>query len=102
MSWSWERLGRLVGCAMRWVPAATLAATVLMLALPARAELLVIAPHPDDDVITSAGVIARARARGESVRVVYMTNGDATGVSAGLTRQGEAVVAQSILGVPED
>jgi LmbE family N-acetylglucosaminyl deacetylase len=67
-----------------------------------QAKILIVAPHPDDDLITSAGVIARAVARGEAVRVVYMTNGDYLGVSNGYLRQGEAVSGESILGIPED
>lgn len=66
------------------------------------AQVLVISPHPDDDVITSAGVISRAVERGESVKVVYMTNGDSEGIQVGYVRQGEAVTAQGYLGVPEN
>ncbi len=68
----------------------------------ARADLLVIAPHPDDDIITAAGVAARARAAGETVWVLYMTNGDLAGFTSGLVREDEAVAAQAVLGVPED
>jgi LmbE family N-acetylglucosaminyl deacetylase len=68
----------------------------------AHADLLVIAPHPDDDIITSAGLIARARAAGETVWVLYMTNGDVLGYTSGLMREDEAVAAQALLGVPED
>ncbi len=35
-------------------------------------SILVIAPHPDDDVITAAGIISRA----SDVRIAYITNGD--------------------------
>lgn len=66
------------------------------------ASILVVAPHPDDDVITSAGVIYRALQRGEQVRVVYMTNGDFYNLQAGYQRQGEAVAGDGILGVAED
>ncbi|MCU7865386.1 MAG: PIG-L family deacetylase [Candidatus Thiodiazotropha sp. (ex Lucinoma borealis)] len=70
-----------------------------MLALPcvslqAIASILVVAPHPDDDIIISSGVIADAVSRGEQVTVVFMTNGDIFGVAEGLVRQSEAVDAQ--------
>jgi LmbE family N-acetylglucosaminyl deacetylase len=64
--------------------------------------ILVIAPHPDDEIITSSGVISRALRRGEQVHVVYLTNGDFYGTDAGIVRQGEAVASQSVLGVGED
>ena len=40
-------------------------------------NLLVIAPHPDDEALGAAGLIQRVRAAGGSVRVVLMTSGDA-------------------------
>lgn len=65
--------------------------------------LLVVAPHPDDDLLMAAGVIANAKARGEQVKIVFMTNGDADGQSAGNVRQNEAVNAQiQNLGTTED
>lgn len=81
--------------------------TVFLLALfcarEASARILVIAPHPDDDIITSAGVIYNAVKRGEPVKVVYMTNGDLYGTAIGYQREGEAVNAQvNNLGPVED
>jgi len=67
------------------------------------ASILVMAPHPDDDIITSSGVISRALRRGEQVHVAYLTNGDLSyGVEGGLLREGEAVAGQGVLGVGED
>jgi uncharacterized repeat protein (TIGR02543 family) len=67
------------------------------------ASVLVVAPHPDDDIITSAGVINRAVERGEEVRVVYMTNGDYYGgASVGYLRQAEAVSGENVLGMSEN
>jgi LmbE family N-acetylglucosaminyl deacetylase len=43
-------------------------------ALPA--DILIIAPHPDDAVLCCAGIIQQAQARGETVRVVNVTDGD--------------------------
>ncbi len=68
----------------------------------ALASVLVIAPHPDDDIITSSGVIVRALRRGEQVHVVYLTNGDLLGTDIGLVRQGEAVAGEGVLGVGEN
>jgi len=69
---------------------------------PARADLLIVAPHPDDDLITSAGLILRARQAGEVVWVLFMTNGDVMGMDSGRQRQDEAVAALDLLHVPED
>ena len=70
------------------------------------AKILVVAPHPDDEIILASGIIAGAVERGEPVRIVYMTNGDHyTGVprvADGYIRQGESVTAQAYLGVIED
>jgi len=75
----------------------------LFCAREASARILVIAPHPDDDIITSAGVIYSAVKRGEPVKVVYMTNGDLYGTAIGYQREGEAVNAQvNNLGPTED
>jgi len=40
-------------------------------------RLLIIAPHPDDDVLGVGGEMAVAARRGDSVLVVYLTSGDA-------------------------
>ena len=66
------------------------------------AKILVLSPHPDDDILLASGIVYRAVERGEPVRIVYMTNGDYTGVAMGYTRQGEAVAAQAYLGVLEN
>ena len=39
-------------------------------------RVLILAPHPDDDIIGCAGVIQRALKSGSKVRVVYITCGD--------------------------
>ena len=64
-------------------------------------SVLVVAPHPDDDLLYAAGVVANALAAGDSVKVVYMTNGDNEGVSGGLLRENEAVAGQAEIGTPE-
>jgi LmbE family N-acetylglucosaminyl deacetylase len=79
-------------------------ALALLAASSARADYLVVAPHPDDDIITSAGVIYRARQNGIVVWVAYMTNGDfyPEGVTWGRRRGDEAVAGQAQLSVAAD
>lgn len=48
-------------------------------------RLLIVAPHPDDDVLGCGGLMAAAAAQGIPVRVVYLTSGDAFTVAAALT-----------------
>ncbi|HXX33265.1 MAG TPA: PIG-L family deacetylase, partial [Thermodesulfobacteriota bacterium] len=65
-------------------------------------NILVVSPHPDDDVLMMSGIIYRAVQNGDTVHVVYMTNGDALGISVGYTREGEAVVGEGYLGMIEN
>jgi LmbE family N-acetylglucosaminyl deacetylase len=44
-------------------------------------RLLVLAPHPDDEVVGCAGLMQRAQAAGASVRVAFLTYGDANEMS---------------------
>ena len=81
-------------------------------------DLLVFAPHPDDEVIGCAGVIQRSLASGKSVRIVFSTNGDGYPKAAsvllgkpereltpddyarlGETRKREAIAAAEVLGL---
>jgi LmbE family N-acetylglucosaminyl deacetylase len=67
-------------------------------------NILVVAPHPDDDVIGCGGSIAKHVSLGHSVHVVYMTSGDAGSIkisknTLGNTREQEALDALKILGV---
>lgn len=48
-------------------------------------RLLIVAPHPDDEVLGCGGLIATAVAQGIPVRVVYLTSGDGFTVAAALT-----------------
>lgn len=50
--------------AHRWVP-------------PAERSMVVVVPHPDDEVLIAGGLIARQRDRGVTVRIVAVTNGEA-------------------------
>lgn len=82
-------------------------------------RLLVIAPHCDDEVISSAGLVQGVLARGGQVRVAIVTNGDGsfTGtmaefkrlypsardyVRAGMARQEESLRALQLLGLSEE
>ncbi len=80
-------------------------------------RILVIAPHPDDEVLGCAGVIQKAVEMKIPVRVVFLTNGDSNQWSflvyrkhpvvmpgavekMGLVRHDEAIAAAKILGLP--
>jgi LmbE family N-acetylglucosaminyl deacetylase len=64
--------------------------------------VLVVAPHPDDEVLIAAGIIARARRVGLPVDVAVMTNGGLSCGRDGGQRQAESVAALARLGVDED
>lgn len=83
-----------------------------------RVDLLVFAPHPDDETIGAGGAIQQALAAEKDVRVVFVTNGDgypraasvllgkpieelgpADYLSLAATRQREAVSAAAWLGL---
>jgi LmbE family N-acetylglucosaminyl deacetylase len=49
-------------------------------------RILVVAPHPDDEVLGAGGLIQQACATGAAVRVVYLTNGDHNQVAFKLYR----------------
>jgi len=79
-------------------------------------RILVLVPHPDDDILSTAGTIQQALEKGIPIRVVFFTNGDFNETSFALytknvtldpvnalrlgeTRREEATIAQGILGV---
>ena len=108
-------LGRPSACSHRrhaavFLSTALLAFAAIMLLMGAHAptaqaaskSILIVAPHPDDDVVMASGVLANALAAGDTVTVVYMTNGDDSGTAEGFTRQAQAVASQVQLGTPED
>ncbi|MBL8918041.1 MAG: PIG-L family deacetylase [Myxococcaceae bacterium] len=64
-------------------------------------DLLVIAPHPDDEVLMAAGLLRRALAEHRRVAVVVVTNGDFTCARDGRARQAETVAALGSLGLRE-
>jgi len=69
-----------------------------VLDVPAMTRLLVIAPHPDDDVLGAGGLMQRVKAVGGTVRVVYLTDGD--GYPEGVKEEDhiEAPTAKDYLG----
>ena len=76
---------------------------ILLMPCSGHARLLVISPHPDDDLLYGSGVTYRSIQSGEPVLIVYMTNGDLSGGTvSGLQRQEEAVNGQLYLGNNED
>ena len=76
----------------RWIPALLLVGLIAA-GSSVGAKILILAPHPDDDATTTAGVIYKAVLRGEPTEVVFLTNGDLHGMSIGLSRDDEAVSA---------
>lgn len=87
----------------------------------AAGDVLVIAPHPDDEVIGCAGIILRTLEAKQRVTVVILTNGDGhvaltaavakkereqltaeDFIKAGALRQGHSIAAMERLGVPRE
>jgi LmbE family N-acetylglucosaminyl deacetylase len=82
-------------------------------------RLIIVAPHPDDEILGTGGLIQQALAAGADVRVVYLTNGDHNQVAFklyhgkfwlrpkqylayGEERRREAIKATGLLGLPAD
>jgi LmbE family N-acetylglucosaminyl deacetylase len=69
-------VGLLVVCSLG------LAAGLDTLRLQPNERIIIVAPHPDDEVIACGGLIRQALALGDSVWVVYLTSGDGSWPSA--------------------
>jgi LmbE family N-acetylglucosaminyl deacetylase len=82
-------------------------------------RIVIVAPHPDDEVLGAGGLIQQALAAGADVRVIYLTNGDHNQVAFKLVkldlhlsgpeylvfgekRRKEAIAAAGQLGLPAD
>lgn len=70
-------------------------------------NILVVAPHPDDDVIGCGGSMAKHAKNGHEVTVVYLTSGDAGSATTpkaqlAQTREEEAIRAAISLGVKQE
>lgn len=102
----------------RWLPCLVLSASLVF---AGTGDVLVIAPHPDDEVIGCAGVIKCALEAKKRVTVVILTNGDGhvaltaavakkergqltpeDFMKAGALRQSHSVNAMRRLGVPRE
>ncbi len=109
----------LAGCltAAPNVPAAAPAAATGPVALKDGDRILVLAPHPDDEVLGAGGVLLEAARRGLPIRVVFLTHGDSNewsflayrkrpvltpggALAMGAIRHQEALAAAALLGVP--
>jgi LmbE family N-acetylglucosaminyl deacetylase len=92
------------------------ASPVQDVSLSSNDRILVLAPHPDDDVLGCAGVIQKAKTMGIPVHVIYLTNGDMNewafliyrkrpvltphaALTMGEVRHDEAVQAAQVLGL---
>ena len=62
-------------------------------------RVLILSAHPDDEILSSAGLIQRALAVGAKVRVVEVTDGNRRGKRA--KRRLEVASALAVLGLPE-
>jgi LmbE family N-acetylglucosaminyl deacetylase len=65
-------------------------------------EIVIVAPHPDDETLIAGGILEAARSRGARVAVIIVTNGDFTCERDGHVREGESVAALASLGVAEE
>ncbi|MEI8062781.1 MAG: PIG-L family deacetylase [Verrucomicrobiota bacterium] len=82
-------------------------------------RIAIIAPHPDDEVLATSGLIQQAVAAGAQVKVIYLTNGDhnqdnfrqfdrrknlapTTILGLGEQRRNEALAAMQLLGLTEN
>ncbi|MEX5636398.1 PIG-L deacetylase family protein [Parafrankia sp. FMc2] len=70
-------------------------------------RVLVVAPHPDDEVLGCGGSIALHCRAGRTVGVLYLTSGEHASPTVppeelGPIRETEAVAATAVLGVPAD
>jgi LmbE family N-acetylglucosaminyl deacetylase len=70
---------------------------------PSRSErerILVVAPHEDDEVIATAGVVKGALERGDDVRLMMVTTGGVGARAAG--RIAQTIAGMTFLGLPQD
>lgn len=78
--------------------------------MPTFGSILIIAPHPDDEVIGCGGLISRLVGEGNTPHIIVMTRGEASHHGCCDTPDGEIIHARrqltrnalTILGVPED
>ncbi len=78
----------------------------------AEVRILVIAPHPDDELLSTGGVIQQHLESGHKVKVALMTNGDGQRlgpflpnghfIKLGIRRQHESIAALKHIGLPAE
>ena len=105
-----------------WLFLATVAGVHAQATLPAFTatdRVIVVAPHPDDEVLGAGGIIQQALAAGADVRLIYLTNGDHNQIAFklynhslflrardylafGVRRRAEAIAAADLIGLPAD
>lgn len=61
-----------------WLHLGAVTTTARHECLPGNARLVVVAPHPDDEVLACGGLIAMHRAEGGDVAVIAVTDGEAS------------------------
>ena len=69
------------------------------LTVTADTRLLVIAPHPDDEILGAGGLMRRVHDLGGMVRVVYLTDGDGYPEGVRLEEHGEETVVRRLQGL---
>ena len=62
-------------------------------------QVVVFAPHPDDEALMASGIIHQAVQSGKTVKVVVATNGDCEEPAIGYLRERETVAAMERLGL---
>jgi len=72
----WSALCVVASMAQAGTPPTTMLTNWPVLQLSPQDRILVLAPHPDDEVIACGGIIQDAVAKGLPVRLVYLTYGD--------------------------
>lgn len=78
--------------------------------LPSTGRLVVVAPHPDDEVLTCGGLLQLHASRGGDCRIVIVTDGEAshgpasveTRAALGLQRRNESDAGMAQLGLASD
>jgi LmbE family N-acetylglucosaminyl deacetylase len=98
------------------IPRPTAGPVAIQASLQNNDRILVLVPHPDDEVLGTGGVLREAASRGLPVRVVFLTNGDSNewsflayrkrpvlmpggALAMGAIRHQEALAAAAALGV---
>lgn len=65
-------------------------------------NIMILAPHQDDEILGAGGLIQICRSRGDTVKVVFATNGDYQGRSTACRRYHESRDALARLGISEN